>query len=360
MYIYIHLPFCSSICTYCDFPKMLYDKKFITKYLQSLKEEIKERYKNEVVKTIYIGGGTPTCLEKEELEELLKLTKIFKKEKEIEFTIESNVESLTEEKIQLLKNYGVNRISLGVQSLNKKILKELNRHHTKEMTINLINKLKKNHLTNISIDYIYGINSNINVIKEDLNTLIKLGIPHISCYSLIIEEGTIFKINKRKYIEEEIEEEMYHIIEKTLEENNYIHYEISNYAKAGYQSLHNLNYWNNNSYYGFGLGAVSYINNIRRTNTRNLTKYLRKEYIQEESNETKEIQISNELILGLRKIEGINIKEVNNKYQIDILSYYHIKDLLKEGLLELVNNNLRIPKKYIYISNNILVHFIEE
>ena len=360
MYIYIHLPFCSSICTYCDFPKMLYDKKFTTKYLQYLKEEIKERYKNEVVKTIYIGGGTPTCLEKEELEELLKLTKIFKKEKEIEFTIESNVESLTEEKIQLLKNYGVNRISLGVQSLNKKILKELNRHHTKEMTINLINKLKKNHLTNISIDYIYGINSDINIIKEDLNTLIKLGIPHISCYSLIIEEGTIFKINKRKYIEEEKEEEMYRIIEKTLEENNYIHYEVSNYAKVGYQSLHNLNYWNNNSYYGFGLGAVSYINNIRRTNTRNLTKYLKKEYIQEELNETKEIQISNELILGLRKIEGINIKEVNNKYQIDILSYYHIKDLLKEGLLELVNNNLRIPKKYIYISNNILVHFIEK
>ena len=360
MYIYIHLPFCSSICTYCDFPKMLYDKKFTTKYLQYLKEEIKERYKNEVVKTIYIGGGTPTCLEKEELEELLKLTKIFKKEKEIEFTIESNVESLTEEKIQLLKNYGVNRISLGVQSLNKKILKELNRHHTKEMTINLINKLKKNHLTNISIDYIYGINSNINIIKEDLNTLIKLGIPHISCYSLIIEEGTIFKINKRKYIEEEKEEEMYRIIEKTLEENNYIHYEVSNYAKVGYQSLHNLNYWNNNSYYGFGLGAVSYINNIRRTNTRNLTKYLKKEYIQEELNETKEIQISNELILGLRKIEGINIKEVNNKYQIDILSYYHIKDLLKEGLLELVNDYLRIPKKYIYISNNILVHFIEK
>ena len=161
MYIYIHLPFCSSICSYCDFPKVLYEKKWIKKYLYSLKKEIETRYKNEPVKTIYIGGGTPTCLGLEELNELLEITNYFKKEKNIEFTIESNIESLTEEKIKLLKNFGINRISLGVQSLNTEVLKKLNRHHNKEMIIDVISKLKNNNLTNISIDYIYGVTSDI-------------------------------------------------------------------------------------------------------------------------------------------------------------------------------------------------------
>ena len=358
MYIYIHLPFCSSICSYCDFPKVLYEKKWIKKYLYYLKKEIETRYKNEPVKTIYIGGGTPTCLGLEELNELLEITNYFKKEKNIEFTIESNIESLTEEKIKLLKNFGINRISLGVQSLNTEVLKKLNRHHNKEMIIDVISKLKNNNLTNISIDYIYGVNNDIYIIKEDIENILKLNIPHISCYSLIIENGTILKINNQKSIEDNIEEEMYKYIEKKLENNNYIHYEISNYAKKNYQSIHNLNYWNNGSYYGFGLGAVSYLNNIRTTNTKNLTKYLLGNFLQEEQQEDINIRISNELILGLRKLKGISINKFNKKYNKNLLDLYNIKELLKEGLLEIEDNYLKIPKKYIYIENNILINFI--
>lgn len=358
MYIYIHIPFCSSICSYCDFPKVLYDEKYIEKYLTSLEKEIKTRYKNEIVKTIYIGGGTPTCLNIKELKRLLEITNYFKKENNIEFTIESNIESLSEEKIILLKEYGINRISLGVQSLNEKILKYLNRHHTKEMLYNVIALLRKHELNNISIDYIYGVTSDINIIKKDLDLILKLDIPHISCYSLIIEEGTILKIKGKKYIDEEIDNKMYNYIEKTLEKNNYIHYEISNYAKDNHKSIHNLNYWNNGDYYGFGLGAVSYMNNLRRTNTKNLSKYLNEEWLNEEIQEETEVQISNDLILGLRKLEGISIPELEKKYNLNILELYNIKELLNNGLLIIENNHLKIPKEYIYTSNNILINFI--
>ena len=358
MYIYIHLPFCSSICNYCDFPKVLYDKKMIKNYLTCLEQEIKNRYKNELVKTIYIGGGTPTCLDTLELKQLLELTKILKKEKEIEFTIESNIESITPEKIKLLIQYGVNRISLGVQSFQDKVLKELNRHHNKKMIINVIKELKRNNFKNISIDYIYGINEDINSVKEDINCFLSLSIPHISCYSLIIEDNTIFKINGKRNIKEEIEEEMYRTIETLLEKNGYHHYEISNYATPGYESIHNINYWNNGEYLGLGLGAVSYINNIRRTNTKNLSKYLKKEYLTNELEEDLNTRISNDFILGLRKIDGISKQEFRKKYQKDILEIKEVKKLLKEGLLEETKETIKIPKKYIYASNEILIHFL--
>ena len=309
MYIYLHLPFCTSICSYCDFPKLLYDKKYINSYLNSLKKEVKERYKQEKVKTIYIGGGTPTSLDSKELKKLLDITKLFNKEKNIEFTIESNIESLSKEKIKLLKQYGINRISLGVQSFQEKVLKELNRHHTNDMVFETIKNLKKENITNISIDYIYGVNTNIKKCIEDINTFLALDIPHISCYSLIIENNTIFKINNKENIKEDIEKKIYNTIESILEKNNYKHYEISSYAKTGYQSIHNLNYWNNGNYYGFGLGSVSFIDNKRISNTKNLTNYLKGKYIKEISYENKKIRMSNEIILGLRKLEGISIEK---------------------------------------------------
>ena len=357
MYIYIHIPFCSHICSYCDFPKVLYDKKFINNYLDNLEKEINNRYKRESVKTIYIGGGTPTSLETNELERLLKIIKNFNKEKNNEFTIESNIESLNEKKIKLLKEYGINRISLGVQSFNNNNLIDMGRHHKGVDAINMINILKKS-FDNISIDLIYGINNDINIIKKDIKTFLDLDIPHISCYSLIIEDNTIYGINNREYIAEDIEYKMYNYIEDKLKNNDYNHYEVSNYARPGYKSIHNINYWNNGSYYGFGLGAVSYINNYRITNTKNLTKYLKGEYLKDQIYENKEIRISNSLILGLRKVSGINIDKFNKEYNINILNLYNIKDLIKEEKLLINNNRLYINPKYFYLSNDILLNFI--
>jgi len=358
MYIYIHIPFCTKICSYCDFPKLLYDKKYTKKYLDILKEEILSRYKNEEVVSIYIGGGTPTSLDIDELKYLLEITSIFKTTKYLEFTIESNVESLTLAKIKLLKEYGINRISLGVQSFNDKTLKELNRNHTREDIFRVINDLKNNNFKNISIDYIYGIHNDLEEIKEDINSFLTLDIPHISCYSLIIEDNTIFSINKRKYIDEDLELEMYNYINKILTNNNYLQYEISNYSRIDYQSKHNLNYWNNGEYYGFGLGAVSYLNNNRITNTKNLTKYLTNNYIETKDYEDKLVNISNTFMLGLRKVNGININDFKNKYNMDITDIEPVNRLIKEEKLILKDNQLYINPKYFYLSNEIIIEFI--
>ena len=358
MYIYFHIPFCASICSYCDFPKVLYDKKYIYNYLKALEKEIDARYKNEEVKTIYIGGGTPTSLALDELKMLLEITTKFKRKNLIEFTIESNVECLDIDKINLLKEYGVNRVSLGVQSFNNNTLKELNRKHTKEDVFDVVSNLKKVGINNISIDYIYGVNSNIEELKEDINTFFKLDVPHISCYSLIIEDGTIFGINKKKYIDEEKELEMYKYIENTLDKNNYKHYEISNYAKDDFYSIHNINYWNNGNYYGFGMGAVSYLNKNRITNTKSLTNYIDGNYQYENTYEDKLLEISNTFMLGFRLVKGIDTDMFYKRYNIKVTDLEVVNKLLKEEKLILKDNRLFISPKYFYLSNEIIMEFI--
>ena len=356
--VYIHIPFCSNICNYCDFAKLYYNKKYTSKYLEALSNEIKSRYDGSIIKTLYIGGGTPSSLDYNELKKLFSIIKQFNLSNDIEFTMEANVESLDINKIKLMKENNVNRVSLGVQTFDIDNLKYLNRFHNKEDVFRVIKLLKENGINNINIDLIYGIDEDINKVKNDIDLFLKLDIPHISCYSLIIEDHTILNNLNRKYINEDIEYEMYKYIEKTLEKNNYIHYEVSNYAKEGYYSKHNLVYWNNLDYIGFGLGSVSYINNNRITNTRSITKYLDNKYILSNIKETMEEKQDNELMLGFRKMVGININEFYNKYNINIEDAYPIKPLLKNKDLILKDNNLIINPKKIYVMNEILIKLI--
>lgn len=358
MFVYVHIPFCNNICKYCDFPKLLYDKKFVNNYLDALEKEIDDRYNKEEVISIFIGGGTPTSLDYLELERLLKIINKFNKDKLKEFTIESNIESLDNEKIILLKKYGINRISLGVQSFDDDILKELNRKHTKEDVFEVVNNIKKNGISNISIDYIYGVDTDIDKVKRDMDVFLELDVPHISCYSLIIEENTVFGINGRNYIDETQEYEMYKYIEEFLGNNGYFHYEISNYGKDGYCSIHNLNYWDNGSYYGFGLGSVSYIDFNRISNTRNINKYINGEYIDSSIYEDEETRLSNSIILGLRKVKGIDVNSFNDKYNTNLIDLYNIKELIIEGKLVLDNGFLRVSDEYFYMQNEILINFI--
>ena len=357
MYIYIHIPFCKTICSYCDFCKIYYNKKYINDYLDALEKEIKLRYNNELVKTIYIGGGTPTCLDYDELKRLLELTNIFNKAKRIEFSIESNVE-LDINKIKLLKEYKVNRISLGVQSFDTNTLKILNRTHLKEDVFNTINLLKANNFNNINVDLIYGVTPNVEAVKKDIDYLLELDITHISAYSLIIEDHTMLKINNYDNIDDNIEYDMYKYIEAKLEEQGYHHYEVSNYAKLGYESQHNLCYWKNLDYLGFGLSAVSYIKNDRITNTKNIDKYIKGVYVKEQYYEDELERMENEVMLGLRLLEGINIIEFERKYNKTIDEVFDIYPYIENKMLILENNQLKINKKYIYLSNEILVNIL--
>ena len=358
MSIYIHIPFCNSICTYCDFCKIFYNKKYINDYLNNLEQEIKVRYKSEIVNTIFIGGGTPSSLDDEELIRLMNIIEIFKLNDNYEFTVECNIESITENKLKIMKKYGVNRISIGVESFDNSIIKLLGRNHTKKDVYNKMGIVKR-YFSNINIDLIYAAYDDINILKSDIDCFLKLDIPHISTYSLIIEDNTMLKINGMKNIDEDIDYEMYKYIEDALEKNDYIHYEISNYAKNGYQSKHNLVYWNNEEYYGFGLSSTSYINNERITNTKNLRKYLNGEYLDTSVYEDKDIRMENEIMLGLRKLDGINLDRFKDKFNVSLEDIYNIDNLVRNGYLIRDNNCIKIDKKYMYISNEIIVRILE-
>ena len=233
--VYIHIPFCSNICSYCDFSKIYYNKKIIIDYLNALENEIKNKYNGEIVKTLYIGGGTPSCLSVDELEKLFNIITIFNLDNNYEFTIECNPENLDEEKIKLFKNYNVNRVSLGVQSFNPNILKTLNRKHDKNDVFKTVELLKKHNINNINIDLIFGINSQtINDIKDDLDTFINLNIPHISYYSLILEDNTLLALKNYTPIDDDLCASMYEYICDYLNKRNYEHYEISNFSISNY------------------------------------------------------------------------------------------------------------------------------
>ena len=357
--VYIHIPFCDTICSYCDFCKFIKNDKWVDQYLNALHEEINKRYKGEIIETLYIGGGTPSCLSIEQLKRLFYIINNFNKSENIEFTFECNIESIDYEKLKLLYENGVNRLSIGIQTFNDKFSKYLNRKHTKNEVFEKIKIAKDIGFKNINIDLIYALpGETIEELSNDIDEFLNLDINHISTYSLIIEPNTILYINKENNIDEELDYDMYKLICDKLNNNGYNHYEISNFAKSGYESKHNLTYWNNNEYYGFGLGASGYIDSIRYDNTKSLNKYLNGNYISESHKLEIKEQIENEFILGLRKINGINKNEFKLRYNKDIKEIEVVNKLLDSGKLLEDKKNIYINPKYIYVSNDILIEFI--
>ena len=355
--VYIHIPFCSEICSYCDFCKMFYSKELVDKYLQELEKEIQKKYKNELIETIYIGGGTPSCLNNEQLIKLFEIINIFKLSKNYEFTFECNL-NITREKLEFLYENKVNRLSFGVQSFNENNLKFLLRNHNKEDIFNTINMAKKIGFNNINIDLIYALpNQTLKDLENDLDLFLKLDVNHISTYSLIIEPNTILYNNKISNIDEELDYKMYKLIIKKLK--NYNHYEISNFAKKGYESKHNLTYWNNLEYYGFGLSASGYINNIRYDNTKSINEYLKSNYVLNEEKIDFNRKLEYEFILGFRKIKGINKKEFYKKYNYEITNNEIIDRLINENKLINDDKYIYINPKYIYVENSILQEFVK-
>ncbi len=357
--VYIHIPFCKSICSYCDFCKMLYNASWAKTYLDSLKREINEYYEGDEVDTIYIGGGTPSSLSIIELKELFGILKIFKKSENCEFTFEMNVNDINDEMCNVLKENGVNRVSVGVESFNKDNLKFLNRKHTKKEIFKNISILKK-YFENINVDLIYALPIETqSVFKSDVKSILKLNVPHISTYSLIIEDNTVLKIKNIKNIDEEEDFKMYTYICKKFKSAGYNHYEVSNFARTGYESRHNTNYWCNAEYYGFGLGAHGYINGIRYENTRSLNKYINNYYRFSEYLVSKKEDMENEIMLGLRKLDGLDLYEFFNKFDTNLQDEFNIIDLLKNKFLIIEDKKLKIPEDKIYIMNEIINNILK-
>ena len=334
---------------------MYYNDKFFNTYYEKLLEEVKiyNKYLNNTFKTIYIGGGSPSSIGIDNLEKILKVLDL-QKEDDYEYTVELMPLDITEELLKLLKKYAVNRISIGVETVSKKYQKLFNRIIDKDVLTIKINLAKK-YFNNINLDLMYAFkNQTIKEVEDDLNYILSFDIEHISTYSLILESNTYLKYINYQEIDDSLSSQMYFYIKNRLESIGYKHYEISNYAKNKV-SKHNLVYWNNEEYLGLGLSSSGYIDSIRYTNTRNLDKYpLNK---QEEKLSLKD-KTTYFMILGLRKIEGIDIKEFNKLFNKDIYEVYDIKYLLEKKYLLLKEDKLYINPKYLYVSNIILEFFV--
>ena len=327
--LYIHIPFCNKICDYCDFTKLQYFRNFAVKYLEALKEELNS-YPIVDLKTIYVGGGTPTALEDDLFKELLKIIDKYSRGVQ-EYTFEANPESLTINKIRLLKEHGVNRVSIGVQTTDDKILKAVNRDHSFEQVKTAVKNLKDNGIDNINVDLILGLpHTSEKILKKDLGNILSLDIKHVSCYGLTVNPHTVLFNKGFKEPDGDVVRKYYDIVEETLTKNGFIHYEVSNWAKPGYQSEHNLTYWRNEQYYGCGLGASGYIGEIRYKNTINLSQYLTRVFVSEKEQVSERDKSTYQIMLNLRTIEGLDLSFVKNK-QKEIDEFISGGFLKKEG-----------------------------
>lgn len=358
--VYIHIPFCHSICSYCDFCKVIYNQKWAVEYLKSLKKEIDERYMGEKVKTIYIGGGTPSCLSLKEIEFVLTLTKLFDVSLLEEFTFECNIEDIKEDLLLLLKRFNVNRLSIGIESFDEDNIKFLKRKYfSYEEIKSKIDLAKSIGFNNINVDLMYALPiEKIKVLKKDIKSLLDLDVEHISTYSLMIEDNTYLSYKKVNSISQDIDAEMYEIICNSLIKDGYNHYEVSNFAKIGYESKHNLTYWNNLEYYGFGAGASGYIAGFRYDNTRSLSDYIDGKFSINNNILSKQDIMDYEVILGLRKLEGINIKEFYDKYNVSFQNTYPLNPLINNGDLIFENGYVKINPNKIYVMNEILIKLV--
>ncbi|WP_026078497.1 radical SAM family heme chaperone HemW [Saccharococcus caldoxylosilyticus] len=372
---YFHIPFCAQICYYCDFNKVFFQGQPVDEYLQAMEREMKktvEVFLNERLDTLFVGGGTPTVLEMKQLDFLLEsIYKHFRFSKdEVEFTFEANPNELSKEKLQLLKAAGVNRLSFGVQTFHDSLLKTIGRTHRYGDVMRTISLAKEVGFDNISIDLMYGLpNQTLQQFQEDLEIAFSLDIQHISAYSLIIEPKTIFYNLWRKGTlplpSEEEEAEMYEEAMRQMELHGYQQYEISNYARPGFQSRHNLTYWNNEEYYGIGAGAHSYVDGVRRVNIGPIKQYIAK--VQETGLPYREVhrvtwmeQMEEEMFLGLRKTEGVSKRRFSEKFGRDMHDVFGaaIRAERQKGLLEETDTHVRLTRRGRLLGNEVFQAFL--
>ncbi|WP_269796392.1 radical SAM family heme chaperone HemW [Streptococcus sp. SM3] len=368
---YVHIPFCTQICYYCDFSKVFIKNQPVDSYLEHLLEEFRS-YDIQKLRTLYIGGGTPTALSASQLEVLLKgLTKNLDLSVLEELTIEANPGDLDADKIAVLKNSAVNRVSLGVQTFDDKMLKKIGRSHLEKDIYENIDRLKLAGFDNISIDLIYALpGQTMEQVKENVAKAIGLDIPHMSLYSLILENHTVFMNRMRRgklpLPKEELEAEMFEYIIAELERAGFEHYEISNFSKPSFESRHNLMYWDNAEYYGIGAGASGYVNGVRYKNHGPIRHYLSaveegNARITEEHLSQKE-QMEEEMFLGLRKKSGVSMARFEEKFgrSFDGLYGEIVKDLVQQGLMQIDGDRVRMTKRGLFLGDTVAERFILE
>lgn len=373
--IYIHIPFCKKKCAYCDFISFSNKQNLVKEYVETLKQEIskceldREEY---LVETIYFGGGTPSYIDSKYIEEILNLIRSkFDISKNAEITIEVNPGTASEEKLNDYYKSGINRLSIGLQSVDDKLLKTIGRIHSFSDFLETYRMAKEVGFTNINVDLMIGLpTQNLSDVKIAIEKTVKLSPNHISVYSLIVEEGTPIeeKINKKELFlpSEVLERKMYWTVKEELEKNGYIHYEISNFAKSGYESKHNSACWNQEEYIGFGLAAHSYINNTRYSNTEDIEEYIenirydKDDYKTIHEMQSREDKMKEYMLLGLRKIEGVRISEFKKRFVDNPIYLYReeLNKLVTQELIEIEDDNIKLTNKGIDLANLVWEEFV--
>ena len=371
--IYIHIPFCKKKCHYCDF--VSYDNKYekVEKYIDTVIEDIDEETKSftkeHLVTTVYLGGGTPSFIESKYIKEILeKVRKSFNISGDAEITLEVNPGTVNEEKLKTYQMLGINRLSIGLQTTNDEILKTIGRIHNYSEFLSTYNLARKIGFENINVDLIFALpNQNIENVKKDLENIIELNPEHISTYSLILEEGTkleeMIKENEEKYVlpDDDTERKMYWLIKNTLEKNGYKHYEISNFAKQGKESRHNINCWMQKEYLAFGSASHGFLDGVRYSNKKILSEYIfnfKNKDIEERL--TREETAKEFMMLGLRMIDGVSISEFERKFKLNPLMYFRfeISKLVEEELLEVDLDRIKLTNKGIDLANLVWEEFV--
>ena len=370
--LYIHIPFCKQRCFYCDFPTFSGKDHLREEYVDALIKEIRDKCTKYLIKTIFIGGGTPSYLGENELEKLLKTVSELNLSKNIEYSMECNPGTVNEEKLKIMKKYGVNRISFGLQSCNDELLKNIGRIHTFKEFLENYKLARKIGFDNINIDLMYGLpNLTIEVWKDTLEEICKLKPEHISAYSLIIEEGTVFynlyEKDKLKLPSEDDERIMDKITKDILINNGYHQYEISNFSLKNRECEHNKVYWSLDEYIGVGSASSSYINGYRLTNESSIGEYIRRVKSNEDTvvdkyKNLREDEIEEFIFMGLRMLSGIDLLKFNRKFGADIYSIYKnvIEKNIDDGLLIINKDRMYLTTKGVELSNRVMSDFILE
>jgi len=370
--IYIHIPFCKRKCDYCDFISYSNKDSKIEEYVDAVKKEIELQKIKSKITTVYIGGGTPSYIESKYIKEIIEKLREKDVSENAEITIEVNPGTVTLEKLKDYKECGINRLSIGLQAIQDELLKQIGRIHNYEQFLETYKMAREVGFTNINVDLMLGLpNQRIKDLKESLDNIIELQPEHISVYSLIVEDGTPIanKIEKGELElpEEELERNMYWYVKNTLELNGYRHYEISNFAKEGYESQHNMNCWKQKEYVGIGAAAHSYRDITRYSNTQSLGEYIRN--VQKENLERNRIihEIQKEddtkkeyMLLGLRQIDGIKISKFKERFGDNPIYLFRneLKKLVEEELINIDDDNIRLTNKGIDLANLVWAEFV--
>lgn len=375
--VYLHIPFCNRICPYCDFNKYVLKGQPVYEYLEALQKEMKvtiAKHPSEQIQTIFVGGGTPTALDSEQMKIFLDaIQEYFQPQSaDLEFSMEANPESVDAEKLRIMKEGGVNRLSFGVQTFEPELLRKIGRMHDQEDVYRSLRLAKEAGFNNISIDLMFGLpNQTLEMLDRTLDIAFTLDIPHFSVYSLKVEEGTFFhtlyKKDKLPLPSEEEEVKMYeHLIERMIKER-YSQYEISNFARPGYESKHNLTYWRNEEYYGLGAGAHGYVAGIRHVNAGLVQEYIRLVHEQDtpyiETHQVTPLEAMEEMMfMGLRIQEGVSKQKFYEKHQIQLEDAYgsEIKDLLERQLLQTDGVRYYLTHRGIFLGNEVFATFLKD